>query len=80
MRLENYSLFEEAVGSLASRDAVLAHFKAEARAHKEAAMLSYIHQQLEYVKMWKILDFSQVRLAVCGVCAVMGHAAGESTA
>ena len=30
---------------------------------KENALLVYIQQQLEYAKMWKLLEFSQARLA-----------------
>jgi hypothetical protein len=37
------------------------HRSAAAEA-KENALLVYIQQQLEYAKMWKLLEFSQVRL------------------
>lgn len=60
MRLENYACFEEGVQGLAGEVHVLSYFRQEAVEKKEAALLVYIQQQLEYAKMWKLLEFSQV--------------------
>ena len=40
---------------------VLAFFVAAAGAAKEAAMTVYVQQQLEYGKLWKLVEFSQAR-------------------
>lgn len=59
---------------------VLASFRQEAVERKEAALLVYIQQQLEYAKMWKLLEFSQVQrspglqpggLRTCVLCPVL---------
>lgn len=39
---------------------VLAFFVAAAGAAKEGAMSIYVQQQLEYGKLWKLVEFSQV--------------------
>ncbi|EIE25400.1 hypothetical protein COCSUDRAFT_46702 [Coccomyxa subellipsoidea C-169] len=59
LRLENYSLLENELKPLASRNPVLAFFVAAAGAAKESAMLIYVQQQLEYAKLWKLFEFSQ---------------------
>ncbi len=40
---------------------VLAFFTAAAGAAKEAAMATYVQQQLEYGKLWKLVESSQAR-------------------
>lgn len=61
LRLENYAYFEETSRSVGRRVQVVAFFRSAAAEAKEAALLVYIQQQLEYSKMWKLLEFSQVR-------------------
>ena len=39
---------------------MLRFFVQAATAAKEAAMGIYVQQQLEYVKLWKLVEFSQV--------------------
>ena len=41
---------------------MLGFFRQEAAEKKESALLVYIQQQLEYAKMWKLLEFSQVHM------------------
>lgn len=60
LRLENYAYFEEASRGVARRVRVVAFFRSAAAEAKEGALLVYIQQQLEYAKMWKLLEFSQV--------------------
>ena len=43
---------------------VLGFFAQAATAAKEAAMGIYVQQQLEWGKLWKLVEFSQVR-ATC---------------
>lgn len=62
LRLENYACFEEGLQGLASRVPALDHFQQQAAQKKEASLLVYIQQQLEYAKMWKLLEFSQVQI------------------
>jgi hypothetical protein len=45
------------------RISMLHHRRSAAAEAKENALLVYIQQQLEYAKMWKLLEFSQARLA-----------------
>ena len=42
---------------------MLRFFVQAATAAKEAAMGIYVQQQLEYVKLWKLVEFSQVLAA-----------------
>ena len=42
---------------------MLRFFVQAATAAKEAAMGIYVQQQLEYVKLWKLVEFSQVLTA-----------------
>ena len=37
------------------------YFRTAAAAAADATMLVYIQQQLDYAKLWKLLDFSQAR-------------------
>jgi len=60
LRLENYAHFEEGMQTLARRARVLGFFRQDAAEKKESALLVYIQQQLEYAKIWKLLEFSQV--------------------
>ncbi len=48
---------------------VLAFFVAAAGAAKEGAMSIYVQQQLEYGKLWKLVEFSQV----CSTSLRQGH-------
>ena len=43
---------------------MLAFFVAAAAAAKESALLVYVQQQLEYAKLWKLFEFSQVTPAL----------------
>ncbi len=58
--MENYAYFEEGMQTLARRARVLGFFRQDAAEKKESALLVYIQQQLEYAKVWKLLEFSQV--------------------
>lgn len=63
LRLENYAHFQEGAASAARRAPVVRYFRTAAAAAADAAMLVYIQQQLDYAKLWKLLDFSQARTA-----------------
>ncbi len=63
LRLENYTHFQEGTASTARRAPVVRHFRTAAAAAADAAMLVYIQQQLDYAKLWRLLDFSQARPA-----------------
>ena len=68
LRLENYAYFEEGMQTLARRARVLGFFRQDAAEKKESALLVYIQQQLEYAKIWKLLEFSQVSGALQKPC------------
>ncbi|CAL5219240.1 g1034 [Coccomyxa viridis] len=59
LRLENYTLLETELPALANKVPVLGFFVQAATAAKEAAMGIYVQQQLEYGKLWKLVEFSQ---------------------
>lgn len=67
LRLENYAHFEESTQSTVRRAYVVAYFRNAAVEAKEAAMLVYIQQQLDYAKLWKLLEFSQVMRCIKAV-------------
>ena len=69
LRLENYAYFEEGMQNLARRARVLGFFRQDAAEKKESALLVYIQQQLEYAKIWKLLEFSQVDHCLSNLCA-----------
>ena len=76
LRLENYAYFEEGMQTLARRARVLGFFRQDAAEKKESALLVYIQQQLEYAKIWKLLEFSQV-LCCAVIQGMLGHIASE---
>lgn len=72
LRLENYSYFDQSVGPLARHVAALSKYCNDAiplmvmpisyslcyRAFQEESLRKYVQQQLEYGRLWGILDFS----------------------
>lgn len=52
-------------GGCCVQNPVLAFFVAAAGAAKESALLIYVQQQLEYAKLWKLFEFSQVGCFTC---------------
>jgi hypothetical protein len=52
---------------------VLAFFVAAAGVAKQGAMKIYVQQQLEYGKLWKLVEFSQVMDAAATLCDQSWH-------
>lgn len=58
LRLENYSYFDTSVVPLSGHVAVLEKYCKEVTPLMNEAMRKYVQQQLEYGRLWSILDFS----------------------
>jgi len=59
LRLENYSMLIAAVESQAASVPILAHFALKLAGLKETAIRGYVQEQLQYCRMWALLNFSE---------------------
>jgi hypothetical protein len=82
LRLENYTYFCKALQALAGQAPVLGEAVLMAESRREQSLHAYVQSQLEYGKLWKLLEFAdkadkllQVRLLGCG-CKVCGCGCG----
>jgi len=58
LRLENYTYFCKALQPLAGQAPVLGEAVLTAEARREASLRAYVQSQLEYGKLWKLLEFA----------------------
>ena len=62
LRLESYAYFVTNMSEPAQAEPVLSLHVRQASAAKQKAMQTYVQQQLEHGKFWKLMEFSMVML------------------